>query len=311
MISVALCTYNGEKYITQQLESIANQSHPVDEIVVCDDRSTDNTIQLVDEFSKQHPEIKTTIIINETNIGVRLNFEKALNLCNGDIKFLSDQDDIWYPNKVETVVKYFNTNKNISVVFTNADLIDSENNPYSEYDLFDCVGLDDYGLQLCDDGYFLNIFLTNGRVYGTTMAIRNDVVCNFNYPTKLYHDYIISIEAIINNSLGYIREPLMHYRIHKEQTSGIGPSEIRPPRVNLYDIGHIDIQGYPCPLVLQQELDMRDMRYSFYALGLRGIPKILINYHKYKRNYKSEWKDYMRADIDRIVVKFKSSHFQK
>ena len=308
MISVALCTYNGEKYITQQLESIANQTTHVDEIVVCDDCSTDNTIQLVYDFSKRHPEIKTIIIENETNIGVRLNFEKALNTCNGDIKFLSDQDDVWFPNKVETIVTYFENNKDITVVFSNATLIDSENNQLTKYTFFECNGLDNYGLNLFDKGYQLNIFITGSRACGATMAIRKDVVCNFNYPTQLYHDYILALEAILNNSLGYITTPLMQYRIHDKQKVGLGDSYLAPPKINIYDIGHDDFKGYDCSLELQNELDMRDMRYSFFIMGLRGIPKILINYRKYKRNYKTEWKDFMRADIDRIIVKYRSNH---
>lgn len=311
MISVALCTYNGALFINQQLESIVNQTHPVDEIVVCDDRSTDDTVKIIESFASQHPSIIVRLIINDNVLGVRMNFEKALNTCNGDIKFLSDQDDIWFPNKVETIVEYFQTNTDKSVVFSNANLINSESKPYSKYDLFDCIGLDNNGLQLCDKGYYMNVFLTNGRAYGCTMAIRKEVVCKFDYPTKLYHDYILTIEAILNNNLGYIKEPLMQYRIHNEQTSGIGPSEIRPPKIYIYDIGHVDMQGYPSPPELQKEIDMRDLRFSFYILGLRGIPKIFLNYRKYKSNYKTEWKNYVRADIKRIIVRYKSTHCKK
>ena len=139
MISVALCTYNGALFINQQLESIVNQTHPVDEIVVCDDRSTDDTVKIIESFASQHPSIIVRLIINDNVLGVRMNFEKALNTCNGDIKFLSDQDDIWFPNKVETIVEYFQTNTDKSVVFSNANLINSESKPYSKYDLFDCI----------------------------------------------------------------------------------------------------------------------------------------------------------------------------
>lgn len=179
MISVAICTYNGELYIKELLDSILNQTMPVDEIVICDDKSTDNTIPIVQEIASTHNNATFIIIKNNTKLGVRKNFEKALNICNGDIKFLSDQDDIWFPTKVKTIYDYFNTNIVKTVVFTNALLIDNKNKPFSNKTLFECVGLDEYGIQLCNEGFLLNIFLTNGRTYGTTMAIRKNVNCFF------------------------------------------------------------------------------------------------------------------------------------
>lgn len=308
MISVALCTYNGESFIKEQLESIANQTLPVDEIVVCDDRSTDNTVQSIRTFASKHSNIDVRLIINDRNIGVRMNFEKALNLCKGDIKFLSDQDDIWLPNKVETFNDYFIKHPDKSVVFSNASLIDTDNKPCSRFTLFESLGLNEEGLKLCDKGYFLNIFITGGRAWGATMAIRKGVVCNFNYPTQMYHDYILAIEAIQNNSLGYIAKPLMKYRIHSNQKVGVGNAYLDPPSINIYDLGHGNFEGYPCPPAIQNEIDMRDMRYGFFTLGLRGIAKIILNCHKYKKNYKSDWKDFIKVDINRIILKYKSTH---
>lgn len=311
IFSVAICTYNGEKFITQQLESIINQTLPVNEIVVCDDRSTDNTVQIVRAFASKHSNIDVRLIVNDRNIGVRMNFEKALNMCNGDIKFLSDQDDIWLPNKVETFYDFFIKNPDKSVVFSNASLIDTDNKPCSRFTLFESLGLNEEGLKLCDKGYFLNIFITGGRAWGATMAIRKGVVCNFNYPTQMYHDYILAIEAIQNNSLGYIAKPLMKYRIHSNQKVGVGNAYLDPPSINIYDLGHGNFEGYPCPAAIQNEIDMRDMRYNFFTLGLRGIAKIILNYRKYKKNYKSDWKDFIKVDIDRIVSKYQTTHFIK
>ncbi|MCR4829135.1 MAG: glycosyltransferase [Bacteroidales bacterium] len=308
MISVAICTYNGEKFVNRQLESIANQTLPVDEIVICDDKSTDSTVQIIETFASRNPNILVRLIINEDNLGVRMNFEKALNLCKGDIKFLSDQDDIWFPNKVETFYEYFNTHPQKKVVFSNATLIDTNDQPCSRYTLFESLGLDNYGLQLCDNGYLLNVFVTGGRSWGATMAIRKEVICNFNYPTQMYHDYILALEAILNNSLGYIKEPLMDYRIHNNQKVGLGDAFLDPPRINIYDLEHGNMQGYPCPPALQREIDIRDLRYSFFVSGLRGIPKILLNYHKYKKHYKSDWIKFIKADIDRIIVRYKIAH---
>ena len=122
-ISVALCTHNGEKYILPQLESIAKQTILPDEIVICDDRSTDDTVQLIESYVAFAP-FKICLYKNETNLGSTKNFEKALLLCGGEIIFFCDQDDSWLPKKVESVIKYFENNNRKKVVFTNAFIVD-------------------------------------------------------------------------------------------------------------------------------------------------------------------------------------------
>ena len=94
IVSVALCTYNGERYLQEQLDSIYNQVMLVDEIIICDDNSQDNTLRIAHQFKDTHPELRIRIIENKNNMGVVKNFEKAISSCNGDIIFWSDQDDI-------------------------------------------------------------------------------------------------------------------------------------------------------------------------------------------------------------------------
>ena len=98
MISVAMTTYNGEKYIRKQIESILNQSMKVDEIIVCDDGSTDKTVEILKEYP-------VTVYQNENNLGYRLNFKKAMSLCTHEYTFLCDQDDIWEKKKIKTKEK--------------------------------------------------------------------------------------------------------------------------------------------------------------------------------------------------------------
>ncbi len=105
-ISVAMATFNGAAFLPGQLESLAGQGLHPDELVVCDDGSTDGTVELLESFVRTAP-FRVRIYRNETNLGVLRNFEKALSLCEGDIVFLSDQDDVWLPEKVAEVVKIF------------------------------------------------------------------------------------------------------------------------------------------------------------------------------------------------------------
>ncbi len=97
--SVAMCTYNGESYLDEQLQSILEQTEPIDEIVICDDGSIDKTLSIIEKFIKAGTPIR--LILNQKNLGYTRNFEKAICLCSGDIIFLADQDDIWMPEKVK------------------------------------------------------------------------------------------------------------------------------------------------------------------------------------------------------------------
>ena len=92
------------------MSSILSQSKKVDEIIVCDDCSLDRTIEIIKNISESNKDVDIRIYENESNLGVCANFEKAVCLCNGDIIFLSDQDDVWMPNKVECIVAWFENN---------------------------------------------------------------------------------------------------------------------------------------------------------------------------------------------------------
>lgn len=224
--SVAMCTYNGAQFIEEQIRSILNQTVPVGEIVVCDDGSTDSTIEIIQKIAKETT-IPIHIHINETNLGCVRNFEKAIHLCNGDIIFLSDQDDIWMPNKVEKIVDYFLVNRQISVIISDALLIENNGKPIPNITLFDVVGLKDQ-LKYFDKGFAMELFLQVNRATGCTMALRKDFVSLIYINSeakpgtdKQIHDGCIAISAIIKNALGYIKEPLTLYRQHISQVCGL------------------------------------------------------------------------------------------
>lgn len=128
MISVAMATYNGEKYLQQQLDSIAAQSILPDELIVCDDCSTDKTIEILKNF-KQKVCFDVKILQNDVNSGYVKNFARVISEANGDIVFMCDQDDFWFPNKVETVLKTFEEHPNVQLVAHNAICTDSDLKP--------------------------------------------------------------------------------------------------------------------------------------------------------------------------------------
>ncbi len=127
-VSIALPTFNGERYISEQLESFANQSWLPDELVICDDGSTDNTLRVVEEFSITAP-FTVKIIRNSENLGYEQNFAKAIQQCTGNYIFLSDQDDKWFSNKVEFVLNTMKDNPKCWLLIHDGELTDEKLNP--------------------------------------------------------------------------------------------------------------------------------------------------------------------------------------
>lgn len=105
-LSVAMCTYNGDKFIASQLSSILDQTIPIDDIVICDDGSNDKTLEIISRIQQENPN-KINLFRNPVNLGSTKNFEKAIDLCSGDYIFLADQDDIWKKDKVQKNFRCF------------------------------------------------------------------------------------------------------------------------------------------------------------------------------------------------------------
>ena len=135
MISIVMATYNGEKYLKQQLDSIAAQTILPDELIIGDDCSTDKTLEILDEF-KNKVSFDVKILKNEVNKGYIKNFARVILEAKGDFVFLCDQDDFWFPNKIERVIDTFAKNPKAQLIAHNAMCTDSELKPI-EKTLFD------------------------------------------------------------------------------------------------------------------------------------------------------------------------------
>lgn len=121
LISVAMATYEGGRFINDQLSSIAAQTVLPHEVVIFDDGSTDNTVDIVRGFASSAP-FEVRFVVNERRLGITRNFESAIYACKGGIVFLCDQDDVWYPEKVEKTLACFRRSEAVGVVCSDADV---------------------------------------------------------------------------------------------------------------------------------------------------------------------------------------------
>ena len=213
-ISIALCTYNGAKYLTEQLESLKNQTVKADEIIVCDDGSTDSTIEIINKY-KDILNIK--LFINTSSLGVTKNFEKSISLCSGDIIFLCDQDDIWEKNKIEKMSSAF-VNENVGLVLCNGILIDEQNNQIKNYTLWNSFGID----KINKKKFKFEILINKLIFTGMAMSFRGDLKKYILPISKnAFHDEWIGIIGTYFSKVYFIQDCLVMYRIHKNQQIGI------------------------------------------------------------------------------------------
>ena len=218
-LSVALCTYNGEKYIAEQIRSIFQQTRLPDELVICDDMSQDTTFELIHAMIG-NTSIPVRVVRNAQNLGVTRNFVQAIALCKGDIIVLSDQDDIWYPNKLKTLEGAFN-NAAVGLVFSNAEIID-DTSRLMDMSLWDSLYFTPHLRQQMHNGNAFQVLLKQNYVTGATLAFRasyRDAI--FPISPRWIHDSWISIILSLMSKIVLIEEPLMQYRVHNSNVIGI------------------------------------------------------------------------------------------
>lgn len=213
-ISVCMTTYNGEKYVFEQVQSILVQLSSTDELVIVDDCSTDNTLSIIKAFDSEN----IRVINNSTNLGIIKSFELALKNTSGDIIFFSDQDDVWLPSKVAETVEYMTKTK-ASAIVSDARVIDEYGNIL--YESF-------FGLRKSGSGFIKNFFM-NGYI-GCCMTIDSKVK-KYILPFPSYipmHDEWIGMVCEFLDGVYFLPQQLQEYRRHSEnQTSIFGKSLIK------------------------------------------------------------------------------------
>lgn len=219
MISVAMTSYNGEKFIEKQIESILNQTVKIDEIIIVDDCSNDRTVELIKKYN-------VTLIQNEKNLGYKENFKKAMSLCHGDIIFLCDQDDIWSNDKVEIMSDILMENVNIQVLSSSFTYIDAQDHlistnlkkGFSNNNLYSENVIENALVEVSPEKYLVGSYFQ-----GCSFAMKREM-CDFvtsHFDTRIPHDWLIGVYASLNHGMYFLNKSLFQYRIHEENTLGV------------------------------------------------------------------------------------------
>ena len=215
-VDILLATYNGEKFLSQQLDSILAQTHQDFHIIVSDDNSTDSTVKILDEYAKKDKRI--TVYKQKKNLGVISNFEFLLSKVQSNYFLFSDQDDIWLEDKIEKSLRYM-IDTNSDIVFTDLMVVDSNLNVlYQSY--WELKGLKNKILKYNGfDALYLNNYVT-----GCTMLMKKDIIAKvlpFPKSTKyILHDYWIALIISQSGKLSYLNEATIKYRQHKNNKVG-------------------------------------------------------------------------------------------
>jgi glycosyltransferase involved in cell wall biosynthesis len=220
-LSVALCTYNGAAYLPAQLASIAAQTRPPDELVVCDDGSADQTRQVVAAFAVEAP-FAVRLHVNPTNLGSTRTFERAIGLCDGDVIALADQDDVWRPDKLARMDLEFAAAPDVGLVFSDAELVDEALRPMGRR-LSEVFGSDRASRTLRRRETAVNLLVPGWLVTGATMAFRTEfrsLALPIPSDIPMIHDGWIALVVSTMARVSFIAEPLILYRQHTGQQIG-------------------------------------------------------------------------------------------
>lgn len=207
-ISIALCTYNGDKFLCEQMDSLLIQDYKNIEIIVVDDASSDSTWEVIKKYTALDSRIKP--YRNQKNIGFKKNFERALGFCNGDMIAPCDQDDIWSPNKLSELEKCVG---DAMMIYCDSLLVGDDGSPLGK-----CIS-DKFAMKCLQDP---TAFVFSNCVSGHAMLFRKELL-SIALPVAQdeFHDWWLAFVAASNGSIGYCPKQLVRYRQHANAVTDI------------------------------------------------------------------------------------------
>lgn len=196
-VSVVMATYNGEKYLREQLDSIINQTYPIHEIIIQDDCSIDGTIAIIEEYAREYSNIM--FFVNDNNLGINQNFKTAVMRATGDFIALSDQDDIWFPDKIEEEMKAIGSHSVCCSYYLFGPTLDTA--PVVKYEI----------------GAERVLFRS---ILGHTMLCTREFIQKENSWIKnIWYDWGLAVNAYLEDGVAIVQKALNWHRHHEQEFS--------------------------------------------------------------------------------------------
>lgn len=251
-ISIALATYNGERFLEEQLQSLATQTRPPDELVVSDDDSSDSTLGLLRAFAATAP-FSVKLLPATARLGYAGNFNRALSATSGDLVFLCDQDDVWFPDKLQVMAEQATAQPDAMVLMNDVSIVDSSlEGGVTKLQQFASsrISLDRY-------------------VMGAAAAVRKEFLAAVlpipaGYPA--HDDWIIKFAIWLNRRHLY-KVPLQHYRMHGSNTSRFRVNSTQ--RVSPLSVARSRVEG----LLRGRSLEIEPSHLTLLTHELRGAER--------------------------------------
>lgn len=224
--SIAMCTYNGGRFLRDQLDSIAAQTLPPDELVICDDGSTDDTVAIAEDF-RVRSDFKVHLSVNETRLGVTRNFSQAIAACTGDLIFLSDQDDVWLPNKLQQLTICFEERPELGLAFGDLALMSHDGQPLNRTQ-WERLGFTGRLRRAAESGALFEVLLRFNVVNGAASAFRASLrPFILPIPDDWVHDEWVALIASAAAPTAVVAEVVARYRQHAAQQVGPAVAGVR------------------------------------------------------------------------------------
>jgi len=238
MISVAMTTYNGGKYIQEQIVSILHQSKAIDELIICDDCSLDDTVAQIEAIQDE----RIRLYKNKENLGYIENFYQAISYCKGEYIFLSDQDDAWNFYKVEKMLKIFQKEK-AAALCTNFSLMDENSAPLLDRDAYALPPFLRKKHGSMESVSLVQLIFGNiapGCTYLFSQEVK-EIYLQMHFG-QIVHDHQLLLIAANVGKVLFVNEELISYRLHAKNSIGFAkPShkvqvELRKPKKGAADV---------------------------------------------------------------------------
>ncbi|MBX9774482.1 MAG: glycosyltransferase family 2 protein [Xanthobacteraceae bacterium] len=219
-VSVAMCSYNMAAYIGEQLASLVRQTRRPNELIVCDDGSDDQTVAIVRAFAAGAP-FDVRIVQNDPCIGCNQNFEKAISLCNGDIIFLCDHDDVWRERKIEMLLALMR-DEDVGAAFGDADVVLADLTPRG-FTLWDTCNFNPARRKRFAAGAQFSELIVNNVMQGAAAAFKSSLrPAILPIPPEWQHDYWIALIVAAHARINFTEACVLDYRQHDRNLIGAG-----------------------------------------------------------------------------------------